>query len=537
MIIKKQYNRIKTLIAFLLIGIFFCFVSYHCSHDVETISIENDQAQLFIDDYLIESSDNLQRTLNTLVKDDHGNKPVIALENEFEGLGATQQANGTIVYDPRIERYVMIALAYSSEGRALGKEPRWTFYRLYRFTSKDGLNWIKGDTGTPQWVFPRTAEDLYDRESGTSATNIDAFSYYYDTADKEYPYKAWQHFANWGDDREGHYYIYSGDGIHWKRGPMVVNGYANKDDLVHRKIQQNGRILAGPGDVTSFYYDKIENRFLGLFKFYSPEPVEFENRLRSRAYAFFSHPLDKPFDINSLNHIELLPPAAEENNDKPHDEYYGSTAWRYESLWLGGLKIWHGGGDYAWSAAGCAFLKLVVSRDGLHWTKVPFKNTDDIPEVIIPNGPEGGNNGRNDGGYMTEFTQGPLRIGNELIYYYGCSSYGKNHPENVRISGGGVFRARLRIDGFVSVESGNLTTKLLSFKGNHLCLNAIGPVTVEVLNTSGKILDSQTVSGDSWEHPVLFNGKKLSDIAEKRIAQLRFKIGKGGKLYSFAVGS
>jgi hypothetical protein len=43
----------------------------------------------------------------------------------------------------------------------------------------------------------------------------------------------------------------------------------------------------------------------------------------------------------------------------------------------------------------------------------------------------GGNAGKNDGGYLTEFSQGPLRIGDELIYYYGCSSYGKNHAQNV----------------------------------------------------------------------------------------------------------
>ena len=138
---------------------------------------------------------------------------------------------------------------------------------------------------------------------------------------------------------------------------------------------------------------------------------------------------------------------------------------------------------------------------------------------------------------MTEFTQGPLRIGNELIYYYGCSSYGKNHPENIRISGGGIFRARLRIDGFVSVESGDLTTKLLSFKGKNLTLNAIGPVTVEVLNTSGEILGIQTVNGDSWEHPVLIDGKILSDIVVEKKMRLRFIIGKGGKLYSFTVDS
>ena len=87
-------------------------------------------------------------------------------------------------------------------------------------------------------------------------------------------------------------------------------------------------------------------------------------------------------------------------------------------------------------------MKLAVSRDGLKWAKVPFPNDDGIPEVFIPNGPEGGNDGLNDGGYMTDISTGPLRIGDELMFYYGSSSYGKNHPQGIRVSGGGIFRAR-----------------------------------------------------------------------------------------------
>ena len=100
--------------------------------------------------------------------------------------------------------------------------------------------------------------------------------------------------------------------------------------------------------------------------------------------------------------------------------------------------MWHGGGNYPYSAAGSAFLKLALSRDGLHWNKVPFANDAGVPEVFVPNGPEGGNGGRNDGGYLTEFSQGPLRIGDELIYYYGASSYGKNNPGNLRVGGGEI---------------------------------------------------------------------------------------------------
>jgi hypothetical protein len=326
--------------------------------------------------------------------------------------------------------------------------------------------------------------------------------------------------------------------------------------------------------VTIFSHDPATDRFLGIFKFFSVEPIavgpailepgaggpptgrpsgprtsrkngaaELGNRLRSRAYAFLDR-LDEPFDTGRIERIALLPPAAEAGGDQPHDEYYASTAWRYESLWLGGLKVWHSGGDYPYSAAGCAFLKLVVSRDGLRWRKVPFpsgavegEGSGEIaaPEVFIPNGPEGGNDGQNDGGYMTEFSQGPLRIGDELIFYYGCSSWGKNHALGKRISGGGIFRARLRLDGFVSVDAGTLTTRPLRFEGDRLSLNAAGPVEVEALDGAGRRLGGATIQGDSVRHEVRFDRKGLREVALSGVVRLRFTVREGGRLYAFRV--
>src|SRR6185436_6878817 len=218
------------------------------------------------------------------------------------------------------------------------------------------------------------------------------------------------------------------------------------------------------GDVTTFYHDREQNRFLACMRWASATDVENSNRLRSRGFLF-TDKLDQPIDLATVDRLSLIPAAAQRSGDMPTDEYYSSTAWRYGSLWLGGLRIWHSRDDYPYSASGCAFLKLVSSRDGLHWNKVPFQNDAQEDEVFIPNGKEGGNGGRNDGGYMTEFSNPPLRIGDELIYYYGSSSWGKNQPRPYRVSGGGIFRARLRPDGFVSVDGGSLITRPLAFEG------------------------------------------------------------------------
>lgn len=476
-------------------------------------------AQLFVDDHLIDHEEGLIRTLHSPQKDHGGERPVLA-PPELQTL----MANGTILRDPRLDKHVMFAEAFEQPPRGRYR------IELYRFTSGDGLEWTAGDDGRLE----RIEIDLTDAGSGRRATNIDLFSCWYDKNDSEYPYQAWCYFANWGDDLEGVWFLRSADGKSWQRVRQIVNGWAGGGDPSFREIRQEGRCLRGPGDVTIFCRDAAEGRFLGIFKFFSVELVGPGNRLRSRAYAFLDH-IDEPFDASRLERIALLPAAANDNGDRPYDEYYGSTAWRYGPLWLGGLKIWHAEDDYNWSAAGCAFLKLVSSRDGLRWSKVPFRNQSGHPEVFLANGPEGGHGGRNDGGYLTQFSQGPLRIGEELVFYYGCSSFGKNHPPRRRISGGGIFRARLRIDGFVSLDAGRLTTPPLRLEGEELFLNAVGPVSVDVLDASELLLESSRVAGDSLRHRVRFQGASLGKVAAGRTIRLRLEVSRGGRLYSFTV--
>jgi hypothetical protein len=341
------------------------------------------------------------------------------------------------------------------------------------------------------------------------------------------------YYANYGNNREGIYYVRSRDGSSWDRGPMVVNAYAGKGDPSCRVISQDGKTVYGPGDVSLFYHDPVTDRFLGIFKFFTTDEIE-GNGLRSRAYLFLDR-LDEPVDTTRIQRIALLPPAAGRDGNSQFDEFYGSTAWRYASLWLGGVKVYHNRGDYPFSAAGCAFLKLAVSRDGLQWKKVQFDNDAGVPEVFIPNGTQGGNKAQNDGGYISEFSQGPLRLGHELIYYYCCTSYGKHAGPEKRVTGGGLFRARLRVDGFVSVDGGSLTTRPLEFTGKHLRINSTGPISVEAMTAGGTKLGEATLTGDSLRHQAVFDGKTLGRLAPEGRIRLGFNVRPGGHLYSFSI--
>jgi len=483
---------------------------------VSPVVVPARQPQLFVDDHLIARSRGLKRSLHRPIKDQLGREPVIAPPPGCETL----LAKGTILFDPRLDRYVMFAKARPST-------------HIYRFVSRDGLQWqaegLKpgGEVLIPN-EDPKTGKVLPRQYAGMHC-------FFYDAKDPQYPYKGWCFFGNWGDEGEGVYYICSRDGLRWERRDLVVQGWAGPGDRSAKVIRQNGRTVYGPGDTTRFAWDPLDHRFLGILKFFTTDRVGPDNALRSRAYAFFDR-LDEPFDINRIGRVDFLPPAADTAGDRAADEYYASTAWRYGSLWLGQLLVWHGRDDYPYSAAGCAFTRLISSRDGLHWKPVPFADDGGPPALFIPNGKEGGNVGRNDGGYMSLFSQGPPRIGDELIFYYGASSCGKNHPAGRRITGGGIFRARLRPDGFVSVDAGVLTTPPLVLQGGELVVNAVGPVQVELLSAAAtERIAAARLEGDALCHRVGFDGVPLSDFLSKSPLRLRFRVGKAGRLYSFSV--
>ena len=59
---------------------------------------------------------------------------------------------------------------------------------------------------------------MTDSATGRKATYVTMFSGHYDIADRQYPYKAWMHFANWGELSGQHFFRSSdgknGNGVH-----------------------------------------------------------------------------------------------------------------------------------------------------------------------------------------------------------------------------------------------------------------------------------------------------------------------------------
>jgi hypothetical protein len=481
-----------------------------------------------VDDSRIASSEGLQRTLHQPRKENGGTTPLLSLPPLF-GHGTTLEANGTIVFDSRLRRWVMYCVAFVPAIDESREGDDWRSAQILRFTSENGFDWRSDDPSGREVVYPRTRQDLYDDRAGTFATHVGACLLEYDAAETDWPYRGWIWLKGLRHDRTGAYFIRSRDGIRFERGQQVL---VNRG----RKLEHGGRAFQGPLDTSRVAFDPVTGKYLASLKFMlaKPDPLT-GNSLRSRTFLFLDR-LDEPVDLARISALELSPPLAQTDGNFPFDEYYDNTAYRYGSHWLGELRIWHGHGDYAWSPAGSAYLKLMSSEDGLHWRRAPYVNDSGYPEVFLANGPEGGNDARNDGGYITSFHQAPLRFGDELIYYYGASSFGKNAGPEKRLTGGGIFRARLRLDGFVSVDAGRLTTPAFRFDGDTLKLNHVGAVRVEVLDEAGGVLATAPVAGDAVRGEVKFDGARLRRVAGDRSAvRLRFTVEPGAALYAFVI--
>lgn len=485
------------------------------------------EPQLFVDNKLIAESRALQRTLRQPRKDGGGLVPVLSTPELF-GSRTNLQANGTILYDPRLALWVMYGLRYAPS-LSPDSEHGWLRTAIIRYVSNDGFTWRSESPDGMECVFPRARSDLHDEVSRSSALCIDVATIGLDRSDAEWPYKGWVWLPNLKEGRTGAYLLRSKDGRHFERKGLIFAVKA-------RRIVAGDNELVGPGDTTRFVFDPVNGKFLTSLKFYTDRALPLtESRLRSRAFLFVDR-IDEPLDLGKLDSVALVPEQAQRNGDFPFDEFYDSTAYRYGSHWLGELKVWHGKGDYAWSRAGCAFLKFISSEDGLTWRRSAYVNDSGFAEVYLANGVEGGNEGQNDGGYITTFCNAPLRIGNELIVYYGASSYGRNASADRRHTGGGIFRSRLRLDGFVSVDAGQLTTPALGFAGEELRVNSVGDVTVEALTDGNAVIGSAKISGDDVRQRVRFSGRNLRELLGARPdLRLRFSVEPGAALYAFVI--
>ncbi|MFH1009554.1 MAG: hypothetical protein V1800_18930, partial [Candidatus Latescibacterota bacterium] len=214
--------------------------------------------------------------------------------------------------------------------------------------------------------------------------------------------------------------------------------------------------------------------------------------------------------------------------DEPGLQFYSSTGFNYESMYLGLLRCYRFGSTHQ------VYFQLVSSRDGIHWERAADR------QPFIPNGPEGSV----DGGYHSDFSNPPVRMGDELWFYYGSTRFGKN----LKPYTGGICLAKLRVDGFASMEggvrTGSFVTRPLDFDGNCLTVNVAprkgGSVVFEVLDRHGGVMagfgaqDALPATADGIAVPVRWRDHADLSALTGRTIRLKCYL-TDASLYSFAI--
>ena len=202
---------------------------------------------------------------------------------------------------------------------------------------------------------------------------------------------------------------------------------------------------------------------------------------------------------------------------------------KYEGLYIGV--------PWAFVAAGLEPLdtQLAVSRDGIRWQKVANG------QMFIPRGSAGSF----DDGYA--IAANPIVIGDEIVFHYMACGF----PHGPRIFrrqkwDGTIGRARLRLDGFVSLASpadsgGTIVTRPLRFTGRRMVVNcncARGWLRVELQDPDGAVIpgfaasDCDPIGTDAIRQLVAWHGRDdVSSLAGKPV-RVKLQLG-DSEIYSF----
>jgi hypothetical protein len=447
--------------------------------------------QLFVDDYLIASTEGTKRTVHQATK--HTGNPVLVGDKRWEGGGPVGQV---VRRDAATGRFRMW---YSGRSRYGPRSGETTEYPVMYAESKDGINWEK------------PVLQLYERD-GSKANNIvipDGRMYGLmdepEDAASTQRYKA----VIWHEPpyvrREGYFLYVSPDGIHWTR--------ETKESLAIR-LEVYAMPQTGIGDTSIFRWDRHLRKYVGDVKLQLPNRFRCRGIMESNDLVHWSRP-----------RMTIYPDGL----DDPDSQIYSQLSFCYESMWLGFLRVMH---TERTKGSKQTTVELTASRDGRHWTRVGTR------EEILPLGTEA----EWDTDYHAPCWD-PIPVGDELWIYY--RSGRMRHDEHRQMA---IGLARIRQDGFVSLDAGAdaglVVTRPMTFKGTRLYVNAKvaegGTVQVALLSAGREPLadytldDSMPFTENSTHAPVRWQERDEIHCPEGGHVRLQFRL-RNAMLYSFLI--
>jgi hypothetical protein len=455
--------------------------------------------QLFVDDFLIEST-NLSRTFHTPTWYEHN--PILSPETPLEmNDGVCPVAapfNDGVFYDAEDKLFKMWYHAGWFDGIGYA-------------TSRDGLHWERPSLDIELQTNRVLASRPGYRRDGVGVW-LD-----HDTDNKNERYKMFAYFRT--PEWEGGEVYTSPDGIHW-----------------------SDPVRTGPcGDNTTIFYNPFRKKWV-----YSVRTSHKVGEQNHRTRSYVEH--DSLIEGAQYKKEDVIRWAAADDLDPPHPVYgyqtqlYNIDTVAYESLMIGLYQIHQGPPNEICEKEGfpkITDLMIAFSRDGFHYDRSYRK-----PFLACSH--EEGTWNR---AYLHSAGGCCLVVGNELYFYVGGFS-GISPKQGSHIyAGGHTGLAKLRRDGFASMDSrdgqGELKTRPVIFDGSCLFVNADttgGELRVEILDQDDQVVTPFSreacipITIDSTKQQVEWAaGADLSSLKGKP-AKFKFYL-EEGKLYSFWVSA
>jgi len=464
-----------------------------CIADYPPIPNIRDSKQLFFDDYIVESMENVKRVINQPVK--YAGNPVLKPDEPWEkGLA---YATGNIIHDEDEGIYKMWYQVVNYD---------WSESMMAYATSRDGIHWEKPALGLMEYNGTKENNIVFGLTPGFDGPGV-----FKDPVETD-PSRRYKMLYRCPPPVCA---AYSPDGIHWT--PYVENPVIPTESDTHEVV----------------FWDNKLQRYVAHLRLWLPyREDEPENYIRV---------VGRSESTDFIRWTPTVPIVKADEKDEPKDRnFYNMEVMQYEGIYIGFISVYHilpgmegkpVPPDKPWMDK--VDVQLTFSRDGRTWMRVGDR------QVFLPTGSEGSF----DWGMI--FTlQSPLVVNDEIwIYYVGFSNLHwflyRGEPQE-----GAIGLAKLRLDGFVSIDAeskGVLTTKPFIFDGNRLELNTDaeeGAIYVELLDPNNRPIpgfskdDCDPVTKDEIHHTVSWNGKSDIGFLRGKTIKLKFYLNKA-KLYSF----
>ena len=459
----------------------------------------DESRQLFIDDYLIAETSRIRRQVHQPVPDRRN--PVIVPDRPWEGDGVIAM---WALHDAG---RAVFRMWYGTQLKYTTPEGIRTRFPLLYAESQDGIVWEKPNLGLVEH------EGSRDNNFVLHGGRMEGMFCRPDSSDPERRFLAMMRQEPEIVPTDGFYLYASADGIRWSR---------LREAPVFPSLEKTEKGFPFPvnglGDTSLFRWDSQLDLYVGDVKFVlTPEPGR---KMRCRGIT------------TSADLIHWTRPRMTiypDGLDEADSQVYANLSFTYQGTWIGLLRMMHEDRT-GWKQVE---VELSASRDGLSWYRVGDR------QVFLPLGaPDAW-----DPDYTDPVHSGPIEVGGELWFFYRGSRLRSRDgapPGEWPQYRMAIGLARLRRDGFVSLDAGQdegkILTRPLTSRGGSLHINAEvsegGEILVTALDQERKV--SVPIISGGLDIPVRWQGAEPTEALTDRPVRLAFTL-RDAKLYSFRI--